>query len=152
MSTHESPTATSISRWKTARGIVLGAIILAGSMATSAAVMYRLADTNCSKRVVPHAKVVTQRGFTYSGIGAVIQQQGADQVMIRHVLPNGPAHGLIRDGAYLISVDGKTPDTLQGWARGLRGPAGSQVEVEVAYHGSGHQTVTLTRGLIHMRR
>ncbi len=151
MSHHESPTATSISRWRTARGIVLGAIILAGSMATSAAVMYRLADSNCDQRVVHH-KQIAERGFTYSGIGAVIQQQGDEQVMIRHVLQNGPAHGLIRDGAYLISVDGKTPKTLQGWASALRGPAGTQVEVEVAYHGCGHKTVTLTRGLIYMRR
>lgn len=152
MSNHESPTATSISRWRTARGIVLGAIILAGSMATSAAVMYRLADQDCGKRVVPTQQKVAERGFTYSGIGAVIQQHGPDRVMIRHVLPNGPAEGLIQDGSYLISVNGETPRTLQGWADALRGPAGSQVEVEVASCANGHRTVTLTRGLIHMRR
>jgi C-terminal processing protease CtpA/Prc len=145
----QEPTASSLARWRTARGIVLGAIVLAGSMATSAAVMYRLAGTDCA--AVHQARHV-ERGYTYSGIGAVIQQQADDTIIVRHVLPNGPAHKVLRDGAVLISVDGVKPGSLEGWAMALRGPASTEVEIEVAYPRSGHETVLLTRKLIRIRR
>ncbi len=146
---HDTTTASSLARWRTARGIVLGAIVLAGSMATSAAIMFRLADTDCS--AAQQARHV-ERGYTYSGVGAVIQQRGADSVVIRHVLPNGPANGVIREGATLISVDGQHPQSLEAWAMALRGPEGTSVKVEVAYPCTGHETVTLERKLIHIRR
>ena len=139
---HDTTTASSVARWRTARGIVLGAIVLAGSMATSAAIMFRLADTDCS--AAQQARHV-ERGYTYSGVGAVIQQRGADSVVIRHVLPNGPANAL-------ISVDGQHPQSLEAWAMALRGPEGTSVKVEVAYPCTGHETVTLERKLIHIRR
>ena len=143
---HESPTATSISRWRTARSVVLGSIILAGSMATSAALMYRMAGPTCSQQ-----KQEIERGYTYSGIGAVIQQHG-DRVMVRQVITEGPAAGLLREGAFLVAVDGHNPQTVEGFANALRGPAGSTVAVEVSYGCAAHETVMIERSLIRVTR
>ncbi|MCA9689298.1 MAG: PDZ domain-containing protein [Nannocystaceae bacterium] len=147
-STHtKSTTASSLTRWRTARSIVLGAIVLAGSMATSAAVMYSLAESDCDRAAtVRHI----EEGYTYSGVGAVIQQRG-DSVVVRHVIPGGPADGLLREGAVLVSVDGHQPQSLEAWAMALRGPENTDVEVEVATC-RGHKTVTISRQLIHIRR
>ncbi len=142
---NESSIATSISRWRTARSVVLGSIILAGTMATSAAMLYRFAGTNCSQR---HE---VERGYTYSGIGAVIQQRG-EHVVVRQVIAGGPSQGMIREGAVLVAVDGETPRSVEGWADALRGPAGTLVHVEVAYPCGGHETVALERQVIRVRR
>jgi len=143
---HESPTATSISRWRTARSVVLGSIILAGSMATSAALMYRMAGPTCSQQ-----QREIERGYTYSGIGAVIQQHG-DRVMVRQVITEGPAAGLLRQGAFLVAVDGENPRTVEGFANALRGPAGSTVAVEVSYGCNAHETVIIERSMIRVQR
>lgn len=143
--THESPTATSISRWRTARSVVLGSIILAGSMATSAALMYRMAGPTCTQQRE------IERGYTYSGIGAVIQQRG-DHVVVRQVIAEGPAEGLLREGAFLVAVDGENPRTVEGFANALRGPAGTTVAVEIAYCDGGHETVIIERSVIRVHR
>ncbi len=141
--------ATSISRWRTARRIVLGSIVLAGVMATSAAVVHRYGGTHC--RMAKQHRIVVEKAdsnfYTYSGIGAVIQARG-DVVVVRQVMPGAPADGEIREGARLISVDGTYPDSVEAWADALRGPAGTSVTVEVAYRCSGHKFVTMERQLI----
>jgi hypothetical protein len=140
--------ATSISRWRTARKIILGSIILAGSMATSAALLQRYAGTNCkAQRTV----AVAERGYTYSGIGAVIQQRG-EFVVVRDVLPGAPADGVLREGMHLVSVDGMYPVSVEDWAAALRGPSGTSVTIEVATRCSGHKFVTLERQLIRVQK
>ncbi|MBK8262352.1 MAG: hypothetical protein IPK80_13580 [Nannocystis sp.] len=143
--TNESKIASSLSRWRTARSVVLGSIVLAGTMATSAALLYRVAGSRCGQ------EQAVEHSYTYSGIGAVIQQRG-EHVIVRQLIPGGPAHGLIREGAVLIAVDGAAPITVEGWADALRGPAGTQVDVEVAYPCGGHETVVLERQMIRVRR
>ena len=138
--------ATSIGRWRTARRVILGSIVLAGAMATSAAVMYRFGGTDCRSA---HRAVDTS--YAYSGIGAVIQGRG-DHVIVRGVLPGAPADGVIREGARLISVDGTYPDSVEGWASALKGPEGTHVTVEVAYRCGGHTFVTLERKMIRVSR
>ncbi|PCC70283.1 hypothetical protein SAMN02745121_03388 [Nannocystis exedens] len=140
--------ATSISRWRTARKIILGSIILAGSMATSAALLQRYAGTNCKAQ---RAVAVAERGYTYSGIGAVIQQRG-EFVVVRDVLPGAPADGVLREGMHLVSVDGMYPVSVEDWAAALRGPAGTSVTIEVATRCSGHKFVTLERQLIRVQK
>ena len=139
----ESSIMTSISRWRTARRVILGSIVLAGAMATSAAVMYRFGGTNC--RATQHR--VVDNVYKYSGIGAVIQGRG-DAVIVRSVIPGAPADGVIREGARLISVDGTYPNSVEEWATALRGPEGTSVTIEVAYRCSGHKYVTLERQMI----
>ena len=142
---HETSIATSLNRWRTARSVVLGSIILAGTMATSAAMLYRFAGTTC------HQRQEVERGYTYSGIGAVIQQRG-EHVVVRQVIAGGPAQGVIREGAALIAVDGEVPGSVEAWADALRGPAGTNVHVEVAYPCGGHETVVIERQVVRVRR
>lgn len=141
----DSSLATSISRWRTARRVILGSIILAGSMATSAALLQRYAGNHCQ------ARRVAERGYTYSGIGAVIQQRG-DAVLVRSVLPGAPADGVLKEGMHLISVDGTYPHSVEDWAAALRGPEGTSVTIEVAHRCNGHKFVTLDRQLIHVQK
>lgn len=138
---------TSISRWRTARKIILGSIILAGSMATSAALLQRYAGTNCKAQ----QQRVAERGYTYSGIGAVIQQRG-EFIVVRDVLPGAPADGVLREGMHLVSVDGMYPVSVEDWAAALRGPAGTSVTIEVATRCSGHKFVTLERQMIRVQK
>ena len=140
---NESSLVTSISRWRTARRVILGSIVLAGAMATSAAVMYRFGGTNC--RATQHR--VVDNLSKYSGLGAVIQGRG-DAVIVRNVIAGAPADGVIREGARLISVDGTYPNSVEEWASALRGPEGTSVTIEVAYRCSGHKFVTLERQTI----
>lgn len=140
---NESSLVTSISRWRTARRVILGSIVLAGAMATSAAVMYRFGGTNC--RATQHR--VVDNVYKYSGIGAVIQGRG-DAVVVRSIIAGAPADGVIREGARLISVDGTYPNSVEEWASALRGPEGTSVTIEVAYRCSGHKFVTLERQTI----
>lgn len=139
--------ASSISRWRTARKVILGSIVLAGTMATSAALLSRYGGMDC-KSQQPR---VAERGYTYSGIGAVIQQRG-DTVVVRNVLPGAPADGVLREGMNLISVDGVFPVSVEDWAAALRGPAGTSVTIEVATRCGGHKFVTIERKLIHVQK
>lgn len=143
----ESPLATSIGRWRTARRVILGSIVLAGAMATSATVMYRFGGNECRSA----HRAPADNSYSYSGIGAVIQGRG-DHVIVRSVLPGAPADGAIREGARLISVDGTYPDSVEGWASALKGPEGTSVTIEVAYRCSGHKFVTLERKMIRVTR
>lgn len=133
---------TSLARWRTARRSVLGAIVLAGAVATSAAVFETMRVPAC-----PHHKV--DRAYTYSGVGVVIEREGAD-VVVKRVLPGAPADGLLFEGARLVRVDGMTPPTLEDWASAIRGAPGSIVELEVAYACGGHKTLAIERGIVHM--
>jgi len=144
----ESPLSNSIGRWRTARRVILGSIVLAGAMATSAAVMYRVGGNECRSA---HRAPVVDNSYSYSGIGAVIQGRG-DHVIVRSVLPGAPADGAIREGARLISVDGTYPDSVEGWASALKGPEGTSVNIEIAYRCGGHSFVNLERKMIRVTR
>lgn len=138
---------TSLARWRTARRVVLGSILMAGSVVTSAAVMYRMGTHPCTAAAAYEQPV--ERAYTYSGVGVVIERQGHD-VVVRRVLPGSPAEDRLFPGARLISVDGEQPATLGGWAEAIRGAPGTAVEVEIAYPCGGHQMVTLGRDVIRM--
>lgn len=135
---------TKLSRWRIARRVVLGSIVLAGSVATSAAVMYRMAAHDCS------AYHHVDRAYTYSGIGVVIERERG-QVVVRRVLPGAPAEDKLFPGARLVSVDGDAPASLESWAESIRGTPGSSVELEVAYPCGGHKTVAIERDVIRVQ-
>lgn len=138
-------TCTPLARWRTARRVVLGAIVLAGSVATSATVLVRMAAHDCA--VYHHA----DRSFTYSGIGVVIERED-QQVVVRRVLPGSPAEDTLRRGARLVSVDGMSPSSLEGWASAIRGAPGTTVDLEVDYPcGNAKKTVTIERDVIRMQ-
>lgn len=137
-------TRQTLARWRTARRAVLGAIVLAGSVVTSAAVMYRMAARDCAS----YHQV--DRAYTYSGIGVVIERERG-QVIVSRVLPGAPADGTLHPGARLVSVNGQSPATLEGWAEMIRGEAGSDVQVEVAYPCGGHKVLSIERGIVRMQ-
>jgi C-terminal processing protease CtpA/Prc len=138
------PTSVSstLARWRTARRSVLGAIVLAGAVATSAAVFETMRVPAC-----PHHKV--DRAYTYSGVGVVIERDDAD-IVVKRVMPGTPADGKLLEGARLVRVDGMAPATLEEWASAIRGAPGSIVELEVAYACGGHKTIAIERGIVHM--
>lgn len=137
------PTRTTLARWRTARRAVLGAIVLAGSVVTSAAVMYRMGTTDCG------AYHRVDRAYTYSGIGVVIERHQGD-IVVRRVLRGSPATGKLHPGARLVAVDGGDPPTLEAWAAAIRGAPGTTVDVEVAYPCGGTKTVSITRDIVRM--
>ncbi len=137
-------TRNTLARWRTARRAVLGAIILAGSVVTSAAVMVRMGTRDCSA-----VQRQVTRAYTYSGIGVVIERHH-DDVVVRQVLPDAPAQGRLHRGARLVAVDGQAPGTLESWASAIRGAPGTTVELEIAYPCGGHKVVTLTRDVVRM--
>jgi len=136
-------TRSKLLRWRTARHVVLGAIVFAGSIATSAAVVQRMATHDCDA----YQQLQVQRAYTYSGIGVIIESED-DRVVVRRVLPGAPAEGKLFPGAHLIAVGGETPETLSGWADAIRGEPGTPVALEVAYPCGGHKTVTITRDVL----
>lgn len=139
---------TSIMRWRNARSIVLGSIILAGAMTTSATLVHRLAKMEGCPSAIPGEIHHVERGYTYSGIGAIIQYEGS-HVVVRHVFPSSPAEASLAPGMQLISVDGTQPSTLEEWGMALRGPIGTEVEIEVEYPCGGRKIVVLERSRIH---
>lgn len=131
-----------IHRWRIARRITLGAIVIAGTMATSAVVVQRMAmDHRCG------GGQHSQGTYTYSGIGVELDQQG-DEFVVRHVFPGSPADGKLYPGAQLISVNGETPSHMRQWTNEIRGERGTSVELEVEYPCSGRETVTLERDIV----
>ncbi|MFV8750671.1 PDZ domain-containing protein [Nannocystaceae bacterium ST9] len=136
---------TILARWRTARRITLAAIVIAGTMATAAAVAQRIGEGGCHGKRGHHKNA----DYTYSGIGVSLTVDG-DDFVVRHVFPGTPADGKIHPGAVLLSVDGETPDTMDGWSERIRGEAGTDVELELAYPCSGHETVELERAIIHV--
>lgn len=137
-----APTPSTVTRWRTARRAVLGAIVLAGAVATSTAVVRQAAFSGC------HAHRV-DRAYTYSGIGVVIERDD-EGVTVKRVLPGSPADGLLHAGAHLVAVDGETPSDVEGWASAIRGAPGTTVELEVAYPCGGHKTIEIGRDVIRM--
>jgi C-terminal processing protease CtpA/Prc len=133
--------SSALHRWRTARRLSLGAIVISGTIATAAAVTQRLAEHPCA-----HTRV--DDGFrTFSGIGVVITQDGED-VVVTQVFAGAPAQGKLYPGAVLLSVDGERPRTLRSWASKIQGKQGTTVELEVAYPCSGHETVAIERDLV----
>jgi C-terminal processing protease CtpA/Prc len=137
--------ASVVHRWRIARRITLGAIVIAGTMATASVVVQRLAmDHPC------HAGQHSQGEYTYSGIGVELQQDG-DAFVVRRVFEGSPADGKLYPGAKLISVDGETPRHMRHWTNEIRGEQGTSVELEVEYPCSGRETVTLERDIVRVR-
>ncbi|MCA9705089.1 MAG: PDZ domain-containing protein [Myxococcales bacterium] len=122
---------------------MLGAIVLAGAVVTSAAVMVRMGTPDCSA----HHRV--DRAYTYSGIGVVIEHHKGD-VVVRRVLRGSPATGKLHPGARLVAVDGDDPPTLEAWAAAIRGAPGTTVDLQVAYPCGGEKTVSITRDIVRM--
>jgi C-terminal processing protease CtpA/Prc len=137
-------TRTTLARWRTARRAVLGAILLAGSVVTSAAVMYRTGSSDCG------AQHRVDRAYTYSGIGVVIERHQGD-VVVRRVLRGSPATGKLHPGARLVAVDGEDPKTIEAWAEAIRGEPGTTVDLQVQYPCGGDKTVSITRDIVRMR-
>jgi C-terminal processing protease CtpA/Prc len=137
--------STVLQRWRIARRVTLGAIVIAGTMATATVVVQRMVmDHPCSRG---------QHGegyYTYSGIGVELEQEG-DEFVVRRVFPGSPADGKLFPGAELVSVDGETPEHMQQWTNEIRGEQGTSVELEVEYPCSGRKTVTLERDIVRVR-
>lgn len=144
MSSAES-TRTTLARWRTARRAVLGAIVLAGSVVTSAAVMYRMGSSDCGAQ--QHR--VVDKAYTYSGIGVVIERHQGD-IVVRRVLRGSPATGKLHPGARLIEVDGENPSSVEAWAEAIRGEPGSTVELTVQYPCGGEREVAITRDVVRL--
>ncbi|RMG96299.1 MAG: PDZ domain-containing protein [Deltaproteobacteria bacterium] len=143
----------SISQWRTARSVVLASIVLAGALATSVWTM------GYPPHPTRHAVVVdvdgslaslrSDRTVTYSGIGVAIRQSEHGSIYIERVFPNTPADGLLMPGMRIVAVDGRTIDgDIRDWTAAVRGAPGTDVELTVAYHCGGRQTVRLTRQVI----
>jgi C-terminal processing protease CtpA/Prc len=122
---------------------VLGAIVLAGAVATSTAVIRQTAYSGCHGHRV-------DRAYTYSGIGVVIERDADEGATVKRVLPGSPADGRLHAGARLLSVDGEVPADVEGWASAIRGAPGTTVELEVAYPCGGHKTIEIGRDVIRM--
>lgn len=134
-----------IQRWRIARRVTLGAIVISGTMATAAVVVTRAAMDH------PCGRAGYDQGFyTYSGIGVELEQQG-DAFVVRRVFPGSPADGKLFPNAELISVDGETPRHMQQWTNEIRGEQGTSVTLEVEYPCSGRETLTLERDLVRVR-
>lgn len=132
-------------RWRTARRVTLGAIAVAGTMATAGAVAKRVADHPCGQQ-----QAHTQADYySYSGIGVELTQDG-DQFVVARVFPGTPADGKLHPGAMLLSVDGQQPTHMQQWTNLIRGEQGTKVELEVAYPCSGHDSVVLERSVVRL--
>ncbi len=138
-----APTSTTLSRWRVARRAVLGAIVLAGAVATSTAVIRQAAFSGC------HNSQRVER--TYSGIGVVIERDAEEGVLVKRVMPGAPADGRIHAGARLVAVDGEVPGDLQGWASAITGAPGTTVELEVAYPCGGQKNIEIVREAIRLR-
>ena len=137
--------SSALHRWRIARRVTLGAIVIAGTMATAAVLVTRVAmDHPCSRGTYE------QGTYTYSGIGVELEQQG-DEFVVRRVFPGSPADGKLFPNAQLISVDGETPRHVQQWTNQIRGERGTSVTLEVEYPCSGRETVTLERDVVRVR-
>ena len=135
----------SLNRWKAARRLTLGAILLAGSMAASASAVQQIAQKEAQQ---PRSACATT---VYSGIGVTIGSRGGS-TYITQVNPQGPAQGVLRPGAVLIRADESRPATLVEWKGALTGQPGTSVEIEVAYPDRGHEIVTIERAVVRARR
>ncbi|PRP94755.1 PDZ domain-containing protein [Enhygromyxa salina] len=138
--------SSALARWRLARRISLGAIVVAGTMTTAAAVAQRIAAHPCSMS----QRANVQSYYSYSGIGVELTQDGSDFVVAR-VFAGSPADGKLFPGAVLLSVDGESPKHMQQWTNMIRGEQGTPVELEVVYPCSGHDTVVLERDVVRLR-
>lgn len=137
-------TRNSIQRWRLARRVVLGSLLLAGTVATSANVMYRMAARQCGMQ---HQ---VNRAYTYSGIGVVIERERG-HVVVSRVIKGSPADGKIVAGARLLEVEGERLHSVEQWAAAIRGEPGSSFELTVAYPCGGKKRVSLTRDVVRVR-
>ena len=145
----KSTDTNSVARWRLARKLTLGAIVVAGSLATAVAVSNRLADSPCRHFHQNHQSEVTHY-YTYSGIGVEMTREG-ESFVVRRVFADSPAEGKIFPGAKLLAVDGVQPLDMHGWSQQIRGIAGSSVTLDVGYPCSGPESVVIEREMIRLR-
>ncbi len=137
-----TPTSSALRRWRLARRGVLSAILVAGAMVTTSALMSRMWSEDQGERVrMVHA-------YSYGGVGIVIEALADDSVMVSDVIPNSPAAGRIHPGARLVSVDGVHLRELDQWSAAIRGAPGTSVQLEIAYRCGGHERLELVRDLV----
>ncbi len=137
-------TRSSLQRWRLGRRVVLGSILLAGTVATSGAVMYRMAATQCGMQ---HQ---VNRAYTYSGIGVVIEREQG-HVVVSRVIKGSPADGKILPGARLLRIEGERLRSVEQWASAIRGEPGTSFEMELAYPCGGKKRVFVTRDIVRVR-
>lgn len=138
-----SETDRQIAGWQLARHLTLGTIVLAGSLVLG---LQSVSELTRQETVAAQIRSQNARVHTYAGIGVELERIG-NQEFVRRVFPNSPAQGKIFPGARLESVNGVRPGCSRGWAAMIRGPVGSQVELEVSYDGRRHQ-VEIERDLV----
>lgn len=142
-----SATDRKIAGWQLARHLTLGTIVLAGSLVLGLDTAERWNQHQAAQQVVAkEARHSKARVHTYAGIGVELERVGRHQY-IRRVFADSPAQGKIFPGARLESVDGIRPGCARGWAAMIRGPIGSEVNLELSYDGRRHE-VSLERDLI----
>ena len=137
-----------LAAWIAARRLVLSSIVLAGCLATMSSLTAR---SHAPAPVPVQLGQVDHQVITYSGIGVELSRVGCHYV-VEQVFPGSPADGLIYPGAILVSVDGVQPRNMREWASRIQGAPGTALELELAYHGRGHQRVNLRRALISIER
>jgi C-terminal processing protease CtpA/Prc len=140
---------STMARWRLARRLTLGGIVVAGSLATALAVTHRLSDAPC-RHFHSQAQTEVDNYYTYSGIGVEMARDGEDFV-IRRVFPGSPADGRLFPGAKLIAVDGVEPAHMNQWSNQIRGEAGTEVQLTVEYPCAGVETLVLQREVIRLR-
>lgn len=140
---------STLARWRLARRLTLGAIVVAGSLATAMAITHRLAGTPCGHGDSAR-ELEFQSYYSYSGIGVEMAVDGEDFV-VRSVFAGAPAEGRLVPGTVLTSVDGVRPDHMQAWSTLIRGEAGTEVVLEVVQPDATAETIVLQRDVIRVR-
>ena len=137
----------SLSRWRALRRDTLGGLLIAGMVVSSLPILYHAS--------ISHVNTTRAASNTrsYDGVGLYIKADPRHGgTYVQSVVPGGPADGLIEPGAYLITANGSFHDHPRAWAGALRGNAGTEVVVQVAYPDRGHECVRLVRDTISLPR
>ncbi len=145
------PLRRSLSQWRTARRVVLSSLVLSGALAT--AVWMTARPVPCASITVADSlgTLRADHTVTYSGIGVAIRQTERGSVYIDRVFENTPADGILSPGMRIVAVDGTAIEgDLRDWTAAVRGAPGTNVELTVAYHCGGRQTVRLTRQVVRL--
>ena len=133
-----------LDRWRVAKRLCLGLIVMLGSLTATIALGQR-ALFDQQRAMTCHRTAQTE---TFGGVGILISPH-PHGVFIEGVLPNLPADGVIQPGAVILAVDGVTPTNINEWTRNIRGRAGESVELRVAQPDGAIETLSIERELIH---
>ena len=111
-----------------------------------------LGDTGHTRFLTPQEVTASHQSLSGSitGIGARMAQVGS-QFVIQSVVPGSPAEKAgLRSGDTVLQVDGKAVDgeTLDQVVAGIRGPAGTTVQLQIGRPGQSPFTVAIVRAEI----